>query len=79
MLKDEVDWKLVETETNQDLIKYSDFRSSLNEIAIIFKQIAATHSKILYKNREYSVKINVDKENLSKQWKAKYVSNPGVL
>lgn len=76
LLKNEVQWEVVETETNQNLVKYENFESSLKEIDIVFGKIKATHSKIFYKNKEYSVKLNVDIENYSEEWKAKYASKP---
>lgn len=77
LLKNEVDWKSVEAETNQNLMEYDDFKTSLKEIAVLFDKIGATHCKVYFKNEEYGVKHVVDKESFSDQWKTKFAAKPG--
>ncbi|MDN5478223.1 MAG: S41 family peptidase [Chryseobacterium sp.] len=75
--KKEVDWKTVSSETNQNLKKYNDFKSSLKETEVLFGKIKTTHCKVIYKDKVYGVTLKASTENLSQQWKDKYATKPG--
>lgn len=73
----EVDWKTVGIETDENLRKYSDFKSSLKETETLFGKIKATHCKIIYNNKVYGVTVKASTDHLSEQWKEKYATKPG--
>jgi carboxyl-terminal processing protease len=77
LYKKEIDWKAVRNETNQNLTKYGDFKSSLKETEVLFGKIKATHCKIIYKDKVYGVTLKASIDNLSEQWKVKYATKPG--
>ena len=76
LLKDKVDWKVVEAETYQNLLQYNDFKGALKEVAVLFNKIRATHCKIIYQDNEYSIPVKLSKDNFSDQWRTKYASKP---
>lgn len=77
LLRKDVDWKAVGAETNQNLTKYSDFKSSLKETEVLFGKIGATHCKVFYQNKPYGTTVKASTENLSTQWKEKFATKPG--
>ncbi|KGO87058.1 peptidase S41 protein [Flavobacterium rivuli WB 3.3-2 = DSM 21788] len=76
LYKDKTDWKVVEAETNKNLLQYENFKESLKEVAVLFGKIEATHCKVFYQDKGYSVPVKFLPENFSDQWKAKYASKP---
>ena len=76
LYKDKVDWRLIEAETNEKLLLYNNFKESLREVAILFGKIDATHCKVFYQDKAYSVSVKLMPENFSDQWKTKYASTP---
>lgn len=74
--KEEVDWETVRSQTESNLIKYSSFQSSLNEIRTLFDKIGADHCGIYYKNKHYSSSRKPVSHLLNDEWKAKYASKP---
>jgi len=75
--KQTVNWKVVEAETKQNLIQYSNFQNSLNEIKPLFDKIGANHCIVFYKQKKYAAtrkKISI--EDYSLQWKKKYDTKP---
>lgn len=73
-----VDWKVVEPGTRQNLMHYSTFKNSLNEIRVLFDKIGANHSLVYDKKDKYAAKGNIiPKENYGEQWKKKYDTKPG--
>ncbi|OPC59025.1 S41 family peptidase [Elizabethkingia bruuniana] len=76
LYKNDVNWKGVITETNQNLSKYDNFNSSLSEIEPLFNKIGATHCNIYYKDKVYSSSIKSINEKLSDEWEKAYTSKP---
>ena len=76
LYKDKIDWKVVEDKTNENLVQYDNFKESLKEVAVLFGKIGATHCKVIYQDRGYSVQVKLIPENFSDQWKTKYASKP---
>lgn len=75
--KKSVDWQHVESETEQDLKKYNNFKNSLDEIKTLFSKIEATHCAVYNNQRKYAVTANIPtKENFSDQWKKKNEAKP---
>ncbi|RNL54099.1 S41 family peptidase [Pedobacter jejuensis] len=75
--KQTINWKLIESQTEQDLRQYNTFQSSLLEIKKLFDKIGATHCNVYYKQNKYSATVkNILKEDYSEQWKKKYDTKP---
>lgn len=77
LYKDTINWQGVEDQTNQNLISYTDFKTSLNEIETLFMNIGATHCAIYYNGNNYSIKAPISPESYSDEWKKKYSTKPG--
>jgi len=76
--KDAVNWKIIESETKQNLQKYATFQNSLSEIKNLFDKIGATHCNVYYNGIKYSsTGKNISKDDYSEQWKKKYDTRPG--
>lgn len=74
--KNEINWKNVKSETENNLIKYSSFERSLKEIKPLFDKIGADHCGIYYKNNHYSSSTKSINNLLSEEWKTKYATKP---
>lgn len=68
-----IDWEFVEAETNENLKKYTSFKSSLDEIKVLFGKIGATHCIVFKGQSRYSVKADIPafSEQLKKKLDAK--------
>lgn len=77
LYKDSVDWQIVKAETEVSLSKYSNFKTSLNEIVPLFSKINATHCAIHYRDKAYNIAAKFSPESFNDQWKKKYATNPG--
>lgn len=77
IFKKNVDWKLVQSETNQHLTKYTNFQNSLDETTILFDRIGAVHVHLYYKDKEYSANVKTPvKADFTEQWVKKYATKP---
>lgn len=76
LLKDQVNWQEVETETNLKVNQYDSFENSLQEIQPLFEKIGATHCSIHFKDNVYSIPVKFPPENFSEQWKVNYSTKP---
>ncbi|MFC4212587.1 S41 family peptidase [Pedobacter lithocola] len=75
--KENINWKLIESQTEQDLKQYNTFQNSLLEIKKLFDKIGATHCNVYYKQNKYSATgKTISKEDYSEQWKKKYDTKP---
>ncbi|WP_326981701.1 S41 family peptidase [Chryseobacterium sp. MYb264] len=73
-----VDWKLVESETNEHLKEYDHFMSSLEEIKVLFGKINATHCIIMKGENRYALKSDIpSKDKMSEQFISKFNTKPG--
>ena len=78
LYKKSIDWKAVESETKQNLTRYSSFKNSLGEIKILFDQIGATHCGVYDQQNKYAATTKpISKEDYSEQWGKKYGTKPG--
>jgi len=76
--KKTIDWKVVESETSQNLVSYDNFENSLNEVQILFDKIGATHCNIYRSQKKYTATPKIkSKADYSEQWKKKYNTKPG--
>ncbi|MGM9478533.1 S41 family peptidase [Pedobacter sp. GSP4] len=76
--KKAVNWRVVESETKQNLTQYSSFKNSLNEIKPLFDKIKANHCLVYHKQDKYSAtRKTISKDDYSEQWKEKYDTKPG--
>lgn len=72
-----VDWKVVEYETKQNLTQYNSFKTSLNEIKILFDKIGATHCIVYDQGKKYSATGKaISKAEYTEQWRKKYAAKP---
>lgn len=77
LLKKEVNWTIVEAETQKALGKYTTFGQSLNEIGPLFDKIKAGHCGIYLNDVKYTSTAKISgKTNYTAQWKKKYATNP---
>lgn len=76
LYKNNYDWKKLKAETFQNLERYLDFKSSLEEVKVLLGKINADHSKIIYQGKSYGSLVDFDKERLSEAWKKKYAAKP---
>lgn len=77
LFKDEVDWAQTETELNERLQDYKDFKSSLEEITFLFDKLNATHCSVYFEENFYrDSKEGSTASNFSEQWLKKYATKP---
>lgn len=77
LLKDKVNWKLIESETEQNLRQYKNFANSLQEINPLFEKIGAAHCGVYYEEKKYAIPVNFQPQDFSEQWRKKYTTKPG--
>lgn len=77
LYKKDIDWKTVESETKNNLIKYKSFKNSLSEIRPLFEKINATHCTVYYENEVYTTPVDTSLINFSDSFRKKYVTRPG--
>lgn len=77
LYKDSVDWKEIESEVQENLTQYPDFKSSLQEVTNIFDSAKADHCRVFYNKAEFSGTNNgPTKKDFSDQWVKKFLTNP---
>lgn len=77
LYKGSVNWKEIEPKVQENLKQYSDFRSSLKEVATVFEFAKADHGKVYYNNATFSGNFpGVTKDDFSAQWLKKYTAKP---
>ena len=75
LFKVNVNWEKVESEIN--LKQYSDFKTSLNEVATLFDLTKADHSRVYYDDQEFSGNFpGPTKDDFTEQWIKKYKTKP---
>lgn len=75
--KDKVDWITVETELNEKLKDFKNFKNSLWEITFLFDQLNASHCAVHFEDYTFRVSNKgPSASDFSEQWKKKYKSNP---
>lgn len=77
LLKNDIDWTNVETATKNNLVKYSNFKSSLNEIIPLFEIINAPHCIVYSKEKTFSIPTDISVIKFSDQLKKKFATKPG--
>lgn len=77
LFKEQVSWKKVEAEINNNLKQYTDFKKSLNEVSTFFDLTKADHSRVYFKDQEFSGNFPGPKhDDFTDQWINKYKTNP---
>lgn len=77
LFKEKVNWEKVESEINDNLKQYSDFKTSLNEVSKFFDLTKADHSRVFYNDRQFSGNFpGPTKDDFTDQWIKKYKTNP---
>jgi len=76
LFKKNVDWRTVKSETKQNLTKFTDFKSSLNELENLFAKIGATHCIVRYKENQYAIPFQIAPNLLSENLKEKLATKP---
>lgn len=77
LFKDTVNWKEVESKIDKKLMPYSDFNKSLNEVSYFFDLTKADHSRLFYKDKQFSGNFQgPTQDDFTEQWIKKYKTNP---
>lgn len=77
LYKDKVNWLEIEPTVRKNLNQYSNFQSSLKEVALIFDFAKANHSGVYYKKAKFSGNFEgPSKNDFSEQWVKKYSAKP---
>jgi hypothetical protein len=77
LFKDKVNWVTIETELNEKLKSYRNFKNSLNEITFLFDQLNASHCAVHFEEDTFrDSNVGPSASDFSAQWVKKYESNP---
>lgn len=77
LFKDQVDWAPIETELNERLKAYNNFKNSFDEITFLFDKLSASHCAVHFEKNKYRGSYKgPTASDFSDQWLKKFKSSP---
>jgi len=77
LYKEDVDWKHLESQLNDKLSHYDNFKESLKEVTTLFDKSGADHSSVYFNGNSIAASYNGPAiDDFSKEWIKKYNEQP---